>query len=539
MPLFVKRRDRPLADLSDEAIRQLTKLLYMDTADYFGDRARDWLARQEQQAKWLDDRLLRPKNLFTRFVFCIGGSRFCSEESRLCPAHMALDPNIIRGVLQLVADECTIQTNRYRSLRLKKSLSPSLESWVDGIDEMTAFWLGEDRFRRVFGCRLGSRMPDCVLTKCEACILAVIGGSTIHLTDLRASVLARQAYRTKMNGRECRTPRLLRVISSWISFFQEDCQEAICDSSEAMVSSIVEMRTLARRRRDKAAERRRRKGKMPKKRGNRRARLTEEGLPIPRQPRLRKGDRERLARNVDKGTETLLSLQETVVEKHEQESQTFRRRVPDEAHDPMRFRSLKPFTQKIDDIAETMMEFKPEEEKQIDSWENRSPDENKANEGEHYAQGSGRFAPEDGSMCKSIYELIKLGLGTRRSMSDTTSSWTSKIEQDSPCRDGRVSSRGEAASSVYSCDEPVEEMGGTEMPKGTLSLVSGLTCDSAAAALLGGMKGNLDVGKLERKSERERKVYNKTALEMLEGRADEEDAASCYEAMGWGGPRRR
>ncbi|KAL5087607.1 hypothetical protein Trisim1_007649 [Trichoderma cf. simile WF8] len=545
---FIKRRDPSLADISDEALQQLTKLLYMDIADYFGHRATDWLAKQEQQVKELDVTLLRPRDLLARLTLGLCGQRLAlySEEPRLCAAHQALDSEIIRCILQLVADECTIQTNRYRSLRLNKVLKPSLENWMERIDSMTALWLGEDKFRRVFGCHLKDRMPDCVRTKCEACMLAVIGGSSIYLTDLRASVLARQAYNTEFTGREYRRPRLLRVIDSWISFYQEDGQKDICESSEAMASEIVEMRTLARKKRDKRDERRRRKGKPPRIPSNVRVRLTKEGLPIPRQPRLRRRDKERLVRKAEKKMDTLLSLQETMVEQQEQESESFSRLVVDKDCGCTRTTSSIYSAQKNNDTTETMMNSKPDGKRKHDSQEDTSLDRDtcgkgEATEGRNLVQGHRQQTPDDSASCKSISIQNKLSFDT-----NTTSSWTSKIDEDSPQivqlpRDLDLTPE-DTASSVYSCDEQVQATTKTTTISifgEALSVISGyFTRESAAPTSSQLTNGNVDYSKMER--EWERSENHKAALEMLKGREqdEDEDAASCYETMGWGGPSR-
>ncbi|UKZ77404.1 hypothetical protein TrVFT333_005125 [Trichoderma virens FT-333] len=546
MSLFVQRRDPALAEISDEALQQLTKLLYMDTANYFGDRSRDWLTEQEQQVKGLDAMLLRPRDLFTRFALTVIERSFFSsrEVPRLCLAHKALDPKVIRSILQLIADECTIQTNRYRSLRLKKMLSPSLECWMARMDSITALWLREDKFRRVFGCRFRSEMPDCVRTNCEACMLAVIGGSAMHLTDLRASVLARQAYNTKLTGREHRWPRLLRIVNSWISFFQEDCQKAIRECSEAMASDIVEMRTLARRRRDKDNERRNRKGKPPKVRSSARVRLTKEGLPIPRQPRLRKGDRERLARRIEK-IETLLSPQETVDEQQKQRLDSFRRPVLSEARHPPKIGSSNSFAQKSNDTAEKTMGSKPDREEQNNFWEawllDKDTRKEEAGEEECWVQEYRQLAL-DSAPSKDIGVRSNLGFSAniRHPINNTTGSWTSKIDDETSrisqvpllyCSEEAVPVR-ETASSVYSCDGRVET--NNKMLEEVFSMISGFTRDSAAPALLWWMNGDLDATQREG----DKITDHETALAMLEGREEEEEAASCYETMGWGGPRK-
>ncbi|KAH6606857.1 hypothetical protein Trco_006010 [Trichoderma cornu-damae] len=344
MSFIIPRRDPALADVSDEALWQLTKLLYMDAADYFGDHTGEWLAKQEEKVKELDATLLRPKDLIGRFAISMSKRRlpFCQEGARLCAAHKALDPRVIRNMLRLVAEECTIQTNRYRSLRLKEMLSPSLQGWMGRMDFLTVLWLGEERFRRTFQGDLGGYLPDCVRTsKCEACMLAFVGGSALYLTDLRASVLARQAYREKLTGKASRNPRLLRIVDSWISLYQADCQQVVYGCSESIVDDIVEMRTLARRTRDKENETRRKRGELPRPHCNSRVMLTEDGLPIPRQPRLRDSDKARLSRRTERrraarADKASSSVQEKTEKRPEQQQQQQQQQQEEEEEEERR-----------------------------------------------------------------------------------------------------------------------------------------------------------------------------------------------------------
>ncbi|KAL7950846.1 hypothetical protein V8C42DRAFT_307722 [Trichoderma barbatum] len=384
-------------------------------------------------------------------------------------------------------------------------------------------------------------MPDCIRTKCEACMLAVIGGSAMHLMDLLASVLARHEYNTKLTGRESRRPRLLRVINSWISFFQEDCRKAICECGEAVMSDIVEIRTMARKRRVKEDERRREKGEPPRLRKHTRVRLTKEGLPIPRQPRLRKSDEERLARRIEKKMERLPSTQETALKRQAQQLklETFRRPVSDEAHDHSRVRSAGFFAQENND-AEKITGFNSERGKQGDSWEDWLSDKDAFEREARKVQASIIL---DDAPCKNVGAQSKLDFGanTHHLFDDTISSWTSKVDGDSSVELPRIVQAPSmylddedlspgTASSVYSCDERVNIKTKTKTFEEALSVISGFTRDSTVLMSLGWSDTDLDTSKGF-----ERDAKHRTALE----REEEEDAASCYGTMGWGGPRRR
>ncbi|KAK5989889.1 hypothetical protein PT974_08151 [Cladobotryum mycophilum] len=292
MSFAISRRDPGLADLSDEALEQLTYMLYMDSTMYFGDQARKWLINQENRIRGLDSSLLRPKGLLSRLAISMGKHKLplCpARAANLCAAHKAMDPRIVRNLLLLIADECTIQTNRYRGLRLRQELPLSLDGWMERLDFLTALWVGENRYEGIFKRKLKTPVPECATSGCEACILAVIGGSAVYLTDLRASLLARQAYLQKPNRGNVREPRLLRIVESWVSFYEASCQRVVRFCSESIVGDIVDMRTKVRRRRDREVGRHLRRGRFPPPEGHLMIRMTEDGLPMPRQPRFRSG----------------------------------------------------------------------------------------------------------------------------------------------------------------------------------------------------------------------------------------------------------
>ncbi|RFU79140.1 hypothetical protein TARUN_3089 [Trichoderma arundinaceum] len=586
MSFIISRRDPALADVSDEALWQLTKLLYMDSADYAGDRAAEWLAKQELNVKDLDASLLRPKDLIARLAISMSKRKlpFCPEgAARLCAAHKALDPRVVRNMLLLVADECTIQTNRYRSLRLKEMLSPSLEGWMRRMDFLTALWLGERKFRRVFGCELWGRLPECAEARCEACMLAFVGGSALYLTDLRASVLARREYHAKRTGRMPRRPRLLRIVDSWISFYQADCKQVVCECSEALVDDIVEMRTLARERRDRESERRRKKGKPARPHCNSRVRLTEDGLPIPRQPRLRSGDgarysrrAERRRRRAEKSSAAQGGMEVISEEEQQRMSDAYLRSLLEEEHDHRETSSESSFGQENNDTINTITESKTDEQrKKTEDWEDCFSDEDayekEDGEEEYWIRDYRNLVLRgEGGSSENLGMRSRLSFGVNTRLATgmaNTSSWTSKVDDDddgsdveSPreievpllYRDDSSNSNildddeantptrfppPRAVSSIYSCDE--RDGSGRLVAQGsttrlnpfdrTISMISGFTRDSAVPPplqLVNADKHMVDKGK---------SVNRMTALAMLEGR---EEVASCYETMGWGGPRK-
>ncbi|KAM0263027.1 hypothetical protein ACHAQJ_001405 [Trichoderma viride] len=541
MSFILSRRDTALADIPDETLRQLTKMLYMDAADFCGHRAENWLHDQERKVKDINTAtLLRPKDPIARFAVSMMSKHklpFCAEGARLCPAHKALDPRIIRDMLLLVADECTIRTNRYRSLRAKGVLSPSLEGWMGRIDLITALWLGEEKFRRVFDSDRRDYLPECVRTKCEACMLAVIGGSAVYLTDLRASVLARRAYKTKTTGREASAPRLLRIVDLWMSFYRADCRYAVCRYSEALVDDLVAMRGLARKRRDKEVERRIRKGKAPGPSWNANVRLTKEGLPIPPQGRRKDGRGRTRAERAQ-------------VEKLEDD-------------DAIKTTNHERARTEWDDW------FSPDE----DTYENRD------GERECRVREYRRLISEGASSQSNtiVAEASFENLGNppppyTSNISNNTSSWTSRIDDDdsdvesprtvevpllyrhdtsSKSLDGDEMTALDddlacprVASSIYSCDN--EEEGDFDDDAAqrmllnpfdqTLSMISRFTRHSAVPAPLGVVDGSKEEEEEEEKGGERSKSWD-LALRKLEGRGEDE-VASCFGTMGWDGPKK-
>ncbi|KAH0528607.1 hypothetical protein TsFJ059_003447 [Trichoderma semiorbis] len=175
-----------------------------------------------------------------------------------------------------------------------------------------------------------------------------------------------------------------------------------------------------------------------------------------------------------------------------------------------------------------------------DTPSDRDTCEKEAVEGESLVQDNSQRTPDDDASCMSISIQNKLSIDT-----NTTSSWTSKINEDSPRiiqppRGEELFTREDTASSVYSCDEQVKATTKTTTISifgEALSVISGyFTRESATPASSRLTNGNVDYSKMER--EWERSENHKAALAKLEGREQDEDAASCYETMGWGGPSR-
>ncbi|PHH60671.1 hypothetical protein CDD81_1357 [Ophiocordyceps australis] len=277
--LVVANVESGLTKISDQDVRQLTRLLFIDERQ--GDR--EWLDSQEEQMKQLPACLRRPRGLISRLAIRMAqhGAPFWPEAARLCMMHKQLDARVIRRVMALVANECVMHTNRLRGLRRHKhGMEPAVRCWLDRVDSLTSLWMGKGLFEQVFGREpetgMRPRGPTAERDRCEACMLAVFGTDTQALVDTRASLVARYASQRRRR-RRTRQPRLLRVVEAWIDNFDEALAGMIRLQSESLAPSIARLRSEWRE------ERERRRALHPR-RGSPVgwAEVTREGLPVPR-----------------------------------------------------------------------------------------------------------------------------------------------------------------------------------------------------------------------------------------------------------------
>lgn len=292
--------------ISDTAIRRITKILYLDSTKYWGDGAKKWLREQEEKVRKITNtELLRPDSKLSRVAIKLS---LHHQAARLCSAHKKLDSRVIRSLLWNIAYESAARANKYRVLRIKgrlevnlkrnysmneeelkelenleKDSNDKLNKWLDWTNAISALWLGESEYRELCSSAKRDFLPDCVKSKCEACMLATVGGCIPYLTALRASLLARQMYKAeKSKGKKASPPLLLRVIDSWISSTERETRESINNYSDELVPLLVNMRVLARRLEDEQMGRRKRKGAFPLQAwGAEMSTWTKDGLPVP------------------------------------------------------------------------------------------------------------------------------------------------------------------------------------------------------------------------------------------------------------------
>lgn len=258
-------RDGGLADVPPHALAQLTGLLRMDPGLDLLQPDKAWLSDQKTRIAKLDASLRLPANLFERLALRANRHRrfrFFPQCAELCPAHKGLDPRVIRNMTLLVGHECTLRTDRFRSYRHKVDLSDGAIIWLDRVDAVTAMWVGEKAFEKLYGYKNAESTIQTVESRCEACIMAVVGGRPQILSDLRANILARKA-----RSDDGPDPRLLRILDEWINQFEYGVQQIIRQGCDVLVTIIGDTYQEIVAYKEKRSAERAAKGKAPKERG--------------------------------------------------------------------------------------------------------------------------------------------------------------------------------------------------------------------------------------------------------------------------------
>ncbi|KPM36057.1 hypothetical protein AK830_g10515 [Neonectria ditissima] len=263
---------------------QLTKLLWMHPDVNLANPRKPWLNKQEARVRKLDESLQRPKDIMNRLAARIDKHHHPTKSARLCPSHRGLNPRVIRSLMLILATEFTQRTDRFRKWRTRTPLSDSLVAWIDRMDSATSLWIGCDSFHFVFGYECPIQDIPSVDSQCEACIMAVVGGRPLLLSDLRASMVARESQYPR-TGRT--RPRLWSLVDSWISHFDADVRTAIRQRSNDLGAEIVALDNDKRRQKKESAKARIESGKPPKTRHRRHSKKPGK-LPEPVQPDSRR-----------------------------------------------------------------------------------------------------------------------------------------------------------------------------------------------------------------------------------------------------------
>lgn len=230
----------PMSDISPEQLDQLTDLLWMDPGVNVTMPDHEWLLDQQARIAKLDKSNRRSKKIRDRLSarlesFTLQHVDDGMPSACLCPFHHGLDRKLIRRLMLLIAAECTQRIQALRTWRQRIVFPASITVWLDRIDAVSGLWFGRDTFNATFGYERASPLNLMVRSKCEACIMSVIGGRPQVLSDLRAHLVLRRDRRIDRGSRE---PRLLRLVESWISQFDADCRKAIVAGSGVMSEEL-------------------------------------------------------------------------------------------------------------------------------------------------------------------------------------------------------------------------------------------------------------------------------------------------------------
>ncbi|KAF5662396.1 hypothetical protein FHETE_7981 [Fusarium heterosporum] len=219
----------PLSDISAEQLDELTNLLWMDPGVRITMPDHEWLLDQQARISRLHKSNRRSMKIRDRLSARLESLTLQHVDDGmpsacLCPFHHDLNRKLIRRLMLLIVSECTERIQLLRTWRARIAFPKTVIAWLDRIDAVSGLWFGRDAFNATFGYDRASPTDLIVRSKCEACIMSVIGGRPQVLADLRANLILR---RDRHIDRGRSGPRLLRLIESWTGQFDADCRRVI------------------------------------------------------------------------------------------------------------------------------------------------------------------------------------------------------------------------------------------------------------------------------------------------------------------------
>ncbi|KZL66080.1 hypothetical protein CI238_06211 [Colletotrichum incanum] len=230
-------------DLSDAAVRKLTRYLYLSQRYSTAYPPEYWLEGQEKGMRELPSDCLRPRvdhlnvvNLVKRGLMSISEKHqlsFTPQAAVLCPTHRGLNPWVVHALFALVTKEITKETERLRRDRGGRNpqYSTSILEFLHRLDAIQALWMDPSTFELVFDRPPGTL--ERVASQCEACILSAIGSRHTFLSDLRAHLIART---------KTATPVLQRIVEAWLTRFPEETQKSVNQESSFLAEEIRTVR---------------------------------------------------------------------------------------------------------------------------------------------------------------------------------------------------------------------------------------------------------------------------------------------------------
>lgn len=258
-----------LEDIPKQGLKRLALLLRINSEAMRGHGpGNQWLHMQQEHLLLLPPYLSRTANPFVRVTLNLGchGFPFAPNSANLCGSHHDLEPRVIRNMMVLVAREWTKHVELYRYWRTRLDFHEEVVAWLNRMDTALAIWVGSSRFKDIYGYDAHVQPAYYIKSRCEACMLAVVGGEAEFLSDIRASLYVRKILALEKRGQSL-TPRLMRTVDEWIGHFDENTRHRILSGSDRLVTRILDQRTsiythdnpeeAKRRDADKAAHRKR------------------------------------------------------------------------------------------------------------------------------------------------------------------------------------------------------------------------------------------------------------------------------------------
>ncbi|KAF6837382.1 hypothetical protein CMUS01_05038 [Colletotrichum musicola] len=203
-------------ELTNSSIQKFTRYLSLPTRFNSADPPDEWLRGQEAGLRKLPSVLRRPENdsltnLFQRGLMKISEKQslpLVPDSAVLCRSHRGLNPWRIRSLFVLVASEVTDKLERTRRPVRKNSdlaQDPEFRDFVWRMTSVQGLWMERAEYRRLY--EHAPLRKEMVVSQCEACICAVVGGDPRLLVDFKAHLHSR--------ARKFQ-PVLLRVVEAWI-----------------------------------------------------------------------------------------------------------------------------------------------------------------------------------------------------------------------------------------------------------------------------------------------------------------------------------
>lgn len=218
----IASRHYALRDISEEALCTLLQFLRIPYEEHVDFRypPQSWIKDQELAICKLDYRVRMPRDIISRAAIAAGkhSIKWFPEAAVLCQAHKGLDPRVVRNLMLLVGNEATLRTEKYRKPSRDQhgmllQLPKAAEEWIDGMDAIASLWLGgREGFVNIYGYppKIDLGFP---YIGCEACRLAIVGGSPSMLADLRTSIMIRQQGYERQRRRK--NPRFAYILRNW------------------------------------------------------------------------------------------------------------------------------------------------------------------------------------------------------------------------------------------------------------------------------------------------------------------------------------